>query len=104
MNLAAVVLLLIMPIVISSAMSTEIVSALVPIGIGIILNPTEHTLVMASIFSIVKVPFHSIGKFGVLHYGNKRSTKSGYGLARKCSAFFAASLRMAVIAVEPGAP
>ena len=56
MILTAVVFWLIIPIAISSAIIPDIVVGFVSPGIAIISNPTLHTQVIASNFSIVNAP------------------------------------------------
>ena len=55
----AVVLLLTMPTAASSAMMAEMVSAVVSPGTAIMSSPTEHTQVMASSLSRVRVPLRA---------------------------------------------
>ena len=56
MTLTAVVLEFTMPMAASSAMMAEMVAGWVSPGITIISSPTEHTAVMASSFSMERVP------------------------------------------------
>ena len=101
----AVVLLLIMPMAASSAIMAEMVSAGVSPGIAIMSSPTEHTQVMASSFSIVRAPERAAASMALSSLtGMKAPDKPPTWLDANTPPFFTASLSMARMAVDPGAP
>ena len=104
-SLTAVVLLFIIPMAISSAMTPATDSAGVSPGMAIMSSPTEHTHVMASSFSNVRAPAStaSIMPWSSLTGMNAPLKPPTYELAIT-PPFFTWSLRSASAAVVPGAP
>ncbi len=105
MTRTAVVLLLITPMAASSAIMPLIVSAVVSPGTAIMSNPTEHTAVIASNFSMFKLPLDTARIISA-------SSETGMNAPDKpptCSQamtppFLTASFNNANAAVVPGAP
>ena len=101
----AVVLELIMPMAISSAIMPEIVAADVSPGMAIMSRPTEQTLVIASSFSIVRAPLRAAASMALSsETGMKAPERPPTCEEAKTPPFFTASLSMARMAVVPGAP
>ena len=99
------VLALIIPMALSSAMMAEITSAGVSPGIAIISRPTEQTQVMASSFSSVRRPLAAASAMAASSLtGMKAPESPPTEEEAKTPPFFTASFSMASTAVEPGAP
>ena len=105
MTRTAVVLLLIMPMAISSAMMPETVSGPAEPGMAIISSPTEQTQVMASSFSRERAPAvtDSIMPMSSLT-GIKAPERPPTLPEAMTPPFFTASFSRASAAVVPGAP
>ena len=105
MTRTAVVLLLIMPMAASSAMMPEIVAAVVSPSMAIMSRPTEQTQVMASSFSMERLPCETalIIPSSSLTGMNAPERPPTWDDAMR-PPFFTASLSIASAAVVPGAP